>query len=55
MYEGFHGNKDMFDFSKYPDNAKFYDGANKNEIGRMKDKTKGVPIFEFCGIKCTHL
>lgn len=32
-------------------NSKFYDEANKEVIGKMKDKTENVLIFGFVGLK----
>lgn len=32
-------------------NSKFYDEANKEVIGKMKDKTEDVLIFGFVGLK----
>ena len=47
----FYINKDMFDFSEYPDNSWFYDVKIKNVIGKMKDYVKVVLIVEFIGLK----
>ena len=41
----------MFDFSKYPKDSKFFDGANKKVIGKMKDESEGKTIGEFVGLK----
>ena len=30
--------KDLFDFSNYSKDSKFFDNANKNVIGKMKDE-----------------
>ena len=35
-YEDFYQDKNLFDFSDYPLNSKFFDPANKNVIGKMK-------------------
>ena len=43
--------KDLFDFSEYPINSKFYDPTNKKFLGKMKDEFKGVAISEFVGLK----
>ena len=37
----------MFDFSNYLSKSKHYDVSNKLFVGKMKDKTVGVPIEEF--------
>ena len=45
--EEFYKDKDIFDFSKYLDNSKFYHAKIKKVIDKMKDETKSVPITEF--------
>ena len=47
-YEDFYQNKNLFDFSDYP---KFFDLANKEVIGKMKDEFKGKNNNEFVGLK----
>ena len=42
---------DLFDFSNYPINPKYYDPTNGSVPGKMKDEFKGVPISEFIGLK----
>ena len=44
LYENFSSNKEMFDFSNYPANSKYYDGLNKLVIGKTKNETEGVVI-----------
>ena len=51
VYEDFYGEKNLFDFSDYPLNSKFFDPANKKAIGKMKDEFKGKTISEFVGLK----
>ena len=51
VYEGFYGDKNLFDFSDYSLNSKFFDPANKKVIGKMKDEFKGKIISEFVGLK----
>ena len=48
--------KDLIDFSNYPKDLKFFDGTNKNVIGKMKDEFGGVIVDEFVGLKskCTQ-
>ena len=41
----------MFDFSNYSANSKYYDNSKKLVIGKMKNKTAGVAIEEFVGLK----
>ena len=38
VYEDFYEDKDLFDFSDYPQDSKFFDPANKIVIGKMKDE-----------------
>ena len=47
----FDKDKDLFDFSNYPKDSKFYDLSNMNEIGKMKDESKGKINIEFIGLK----
>ena len=51
VYEEFFKWKDLFDFSNYSKDSKFYDNANKKVIGKMKDEYSGVIIDEFVGLK----
>ena len=41
VYEDFYEDQNLFDFSDYPLNSKFFDPGNKNVIGKMKDEFKG--------------
>ena len=43
--------KDLFDFSNYSKDSKFFDDANKKFIGKMKDEYGGVIIDQFVGLK----
>ena len=43
--------KDLFDFSNYSKDSKFYDDVNKKVIGKMKDEYDGVIIDQFVGLK----
>ena len=43
--------KDLFDFSNYSKDSKFYDESNKKVIGKMKDEMGGVIIDEFIVLK----
>ena len=38
VHEGFYQNKNLFDFSDYPLDSKFFDPVNKKVIGKMKDE-----------------
>ena len=51
VYKDSYKNKDLFDFSEYPENLKFYNATNKNLLGKIKDQTEGNPIVEFLGLK----
>ena len=51
VYEDFYQNKNLFDFSDYLSNSKFFDSINKKVIGKMKDEFKGKIINEFVGLK----
>ena len=37
VYEKFYKWKDLFDFSNFSEDSKFFDDANKKVIGKMKD------------------
>ena len=50
-YEEFFKWKDLFDFSNYSKDSKFFDDTNKKVIGKMKDEYGGVIIDEFVGLK----
>ena len=50
VYEDFYKDNDLFDFSDYPKDSKFFDLVNKKDIGKMKDKFKRK-ISEFVGLK----
>ena len=43
--------EDLFDFSNYSKDSKFFDETNKKVIGKMKDEFVGVIIVEFLGLK----
>ena len=51
VYETFYENKNLFDFSDYPQHSKFFDLVNKKFIGKMKDEFKAKTISEFLGLK----
>ena len=51
VYEEFFKWKDLFDFSNYSKDSKFFDETNKKVIGKMKDEFGGVIIIEFVGLK----
>ena len=41
VYEYFYENKNLFDFSDYSENSKFFDPVNKKVISKMKNEIKG--------------
>ena len=47
----FHKWKDLFDFSNYSKDSKFFDDTNKKVIGKMKNEYGGVIIDQFIGLK----
>ena len=51
VYEKFFKWKDLFDFSNFSKDSKFYDDANRKAIGKMKDEHGGVIINQFIGLK----
>ena len=51
VYEEFVKWKDLFDFSNYSKDSKFFDETNKNVIGKMKDEFAGASVNEFVGLK----
>ena len=51
VYKKFYKWKDLFDFSNYSKDSRFYDDTNKKVIGKMKDEYGGVIIDEFIGLK----
>ena len=51
VYEKVYEDKELFDFSDYSKESKFYDNSNKKVIGEMKDEMSGKVISEFVGLK----
>ena len=51
VYEEFFKWTDLFDFSNYSKDSKFFDDTNKKVIGKMKDEYGGVIIDQFIGLK----
>ena len=51
VYEEFYKWKDLFNFSNYSKDSKFFNETNKKVIGKMKDEFGGVIIIEFVGLK----
>ena len=51
VYEEFFKWKDLFDFSNYSKDSKFFDETNKKVIGKIKYEFGGVIVIEFFGLK----
>ena len=51
VYKEFYEWKDLFDFSNYSRDSRFYDDTNKKVTGKMKYEYGGVIIDEFIGLK----
>ena len=51
VYEEFFKWKDLFDFSNYSKDSRFFNETNKKVIGKMKDEFGGVIVVEFVGLK----
>ena len=51
MFMKFFKWKNLFDFSNYPKDSKFFDETNKKVIGKMKDEFGGVIVDKFVGLK----
>ena len=51
VYKDFSNDKEMFDFSNYSTESKYYDNSNKLVVGKMKDETACVAIEELVGLK----
>ena len=51
VYEKFFKWKDLFDFSNYLKDSRFFDETNKKVSGKMKDEFRGVIIDELVELK----
>ena len=51
IYEDFFKWKDVFDFSNYSKDSKFFYETNKKVIGKMTDEFGGIIVSEFVGLK----
>ena len=49
--EDLHKDKQLFYFSNYPNDSKYYYGANILAIGKMKNETNVVPMKGFLALK----
>ena len=51
VYEEFFECKDLFDFSNYPKDSKFFNETNKKVIGKQKGEFGGITVDYFFGLK----
>ena len=51
VYEEFFKRNDLFDFTNYSKDSKFFYQTNKKVIGKLKDEFGGVIVTEFVGIR----
>ena len=51
VFDDFSKDKEMFNFSNYSAESKYYDDSNKLVVGKMKDETDGVAVKEFVRLK----
>ena len=51
VYDVFLKWKDLFDFSTFPKDSKFFDDTYKKVIDKIKDEFGGVTVMEFVGLK----
>ena len=51
VYDEFFKWKDLFDFSNYSKDSKFYDDSNKKVLGKVKNEIGEIIIVEFIGLK----
>ena len=51
VYEECFKHKQLFDFSSYPKDSKFFDETNKKVISKMKDESEGKVMDQFVGLK----
>ena len=51
VYEEFFKHKNLFDFSNFSTDSKFYNSQNEMVVGKMKCLYKGIPIKIFVALK----
>ena len=49
--EDFHEDKELFDFSNYPKDSKYYNNPNNLVISKIKDEKYSVPLNCFVRLK----
>ena len=55
IYEVIYKNRDLFDFSDYSRESKFYDNSSKKVMGKMEEEMSGKVVSEFIGLKIYSL
>ena len=55
VYKDFYKDKKLFDYSNYPKDSKSYNNSNNLLVGKMKDKTCGMPVKWFVGLKSKRI
>ena len=51
VYKQCFKDRELFNFSGYPIDSKYYDSTNKKVLGKMKDEFNGVNVIEFFELK----
>jgi len=51
IYEDMKKDKQLYDFSEYPENHQLYDVSNKKRAGKFKDEMSSKIITEFVGLR----
>ena len=51
VYEYFYEDKELYGFSDYGKDSKFFDSVNKKVVSKMKEEIKGKIISKFVGLK----
>ena len=51
VYEDMWNDRELFDFSDYPKDSKYFSAENKKVIGKMKDECAGISMHEFVGLR----
>ena len=51
IYEDMKQNKNLYDFSEYPEDHPLYDVSNKKRAGKFKDEMSSKIITEFVGLR----
>ena len=54
VYKDFSKDKEMFDFSNYSANSKYYNDLNKLVVCKMNNETGGVINLLDCSQRCIH-